>query len=143
MHKETITYVDFNGTERTEDHYFNLSKTEIMELEVSMPGGLAEYLMGIVNAKNVPEIMASFKKIILSAYGIKAADGRRLEKGEEISKAFTESPAYDVLFQRLFLSGDVNAASDFINAIIPQIKDDAAQSAAENKNLTVVSGAVQ
>lgn len=108
-----------------------------------MPGGLAEYLMGIVNAKNVPEIMASFKKIILSAYGIKSADGRRLEKGAEISKAFTESPAYDVLFQRLFLSGDVNAASDFINAIIPQIKDDAAQSAAENKNLTVVSGAVQ
>ena len=80
--------------------------------------------MGIVNAKNVPEIMASFKKIILSAYGIKSADGRRLEKGAEISKAFTESPAYDVLFQRLFLSGDVNAASDFINAIIPQIKDD-------------------
>ena len=60
MHKETITYVDFNGTERTEDHYFNLSKTEITELEVSMPGGLAEYLMGIVNAKNVPEIMASY-----------------------------------------------------------------------------------
>ena len=143
MHKETITYVDFNGTESTEDHYFNLSKTEIKELEVSMPGGLAEYLMGIVNAKNVPEIMASFKKIILSAYGIKSADGRRLEKGEEISKAFTESPAYDVLFQRLFLSGDVNAASDFINAIIPQIKDDAAQSAAENKNLTVVSGTAQ
>lgn len=143
MHKETITYVDFNGTERTEDHYFNLSKTEITELEVSMPVGLAEYLMGIVNAKNVPEIMASFKKIILSAYGIKSADGRRLEKGEEISKAFTESPAYDVLFQRLFLSGDVNAASDFINAIIPQIKDDAAQSAAENKNLTVVSGTAQ
>lgn len=143
MHKETITYVDFNGTERTEDHYFNLSKTEITELEVRMPGGLAEYLMGIVNAKNVPEIMASFKKIILSAYGIKSADGRRLEKGEEISKAFTESPAYDVLFQRLFLSGDVNAASDFINAIIPQIKDDAAQSAAENKNLTVVSGTAQ
>ena len=143
MHKETITYVDFNGTERTEDHYFNLSKTEITELEVSMHGGLAEYLMGIVNAKNVPEIMASFKKIILSAYGIKSADGRRLEKGEEISKAFTESPAYDVLFQRLFLSGDVNAASDFINAIIPQIKDDAAQSAAENKNLTVVSGTAQ
>ena len=143
MHKETITYVDFNGTERTEDHYFNLSKTEITELEVSMPGGLAEYLMGIVNAKNVPELMAAFKKIILSAYGIKSADGRRLKKSEDISKAFTETPAYDVLFQRLFLSGDVNAASDFINSIIPQVKDDAAQSAAENKKLSVVSGAAQ
>lgn len=86
MHKETITYVDFNGTERTEDHYFNLSKTEITELEVSMPGGLAEYLMGIVNAKNVPEIMASFKKIILSAYGIKSADGRRLKKEKKSAK---------------------------------------------------------
>lgn len=143
MHKETITYVDFNGTERTEDHYFNLSKTEITELEISMPGGLAEYLMGIVNAKNVPEIMASFKKIILSAYGIKSADGRRLEKGDEISKAFTESPAYDVLFQKLFLSGNATLASDFINAIIPQIKDEVAQDAAANKNLPVVPGGNQ
>lgn len=143
MHKETITYVDYNGTERTEDHYFNLTKTEITELELGLDGGLAEYLMQIVNAQDVPELMAAFKKIILSAYGIKSADGRRIEKSEEISKAFTETPAYDVLFQRFFLSGDANAASDFINAIIPQIKDDAAQSAAENKNLSVIAGTVQ
>lgn len=140
MHRETITYVDYNGIERTEDFYFNLSRTEITELEISMPGGLAEYLKKIVNAVNAQEIMASFKKIILSAYGIKSDDGKYLEKSEKISKSFTESPAYDVLFQRLFLSGDVNAASDFINDIIPQIKDDAAQKAAENKILTVIPG---
>ena len=143
MHKETITYIDFNGTERTEDYYFNLSKTEITELEVSTPGGLAEYLQGIVNANDVPELMAAFKKIILAAYGVKSSDGRRLEKGPEISRAFTESPAYDVLFQKFFLSGNATLASDFINAIIPQIKDEVAQDAAANKNLLGVPGGNQ
>ena len=32
MLKETRTYKDFDGKERTEDFYFNLSKAELMEL---------------------------------------------------------------------------------------------------------------
>ena len=35
MLKKTITYTDYNGSERTEDFYFNLSKAEIMEMELS------------------------------------------------------------------------------------------------------------
>lgn len=138
MHKETIPYIDYNGTERTEDFYFNLTRTELTELEAGTEGGLGEYLTRIVNAQNVPELMAVFKKIILAAYGEKTPDGKRIRKSEEISKAFTETPAYDMLFQKLFLSGDPNAASDFINDIIPQVKDEVAQSAVGNNNPTVV-----
>lgn len=123
MHKETITYTDFNGTERTEDHYFNLTKTEVTELELSIDGGLAEYLTEIINAQKVPELMSAFKKIVLAAYGKKSADGRRFEKSEAISKEFTETLAYDSLFQKLFLSGDATVAANFMNAIIPSVED--------------------
>ena len=44
MLKKTFTYIDYNGVERTEDHYFNLSKAELMEMELSTTGGLAEMI---------------------------------------------------------------------------------------------------
>ena len=31
MIKKTVTYTDYNGVERTESFYFNLSKAEVME----------------------------------------------------------------------------------------------------------------
>lgn len=34
MLKKTMTTVDFGGTERTEDYYFNLTKAEIMEMQL-------------------------------------------------------------------------------------------------------------
>ena len=32
MLKKTITYTDYNGNSRTEDFYFNLTKTELMKM---------------------------------------------------------------------------------------------------------------
>ena len=44
MIKKTIKYVDFNGVERTEDHYFNLTKAEITEMQLGVKGGLDKYI---------------------------------------------------------------------------------------------------
>ena len=41
MLKKTVTYTDYNGTERTEDFYFNLSKAEVIEMETTTAGGYA------------------------------------------------------------------------------------------------------
>ena len=35
MLKKTITYTDYNGVERTEDFYFNLTRAELMEMHSS------------------------------------------------------------------------------------------------------------
>ena len=40
MLKKTITYTDYNDNERTEDFYFNFSKAELTEMELSTVGGL-------------------------------------------------------------------------------------------------------
>ena len=75
MLKKTITYVDYNGEERKEDFYFNLSKAEVMEMELSTTGGLAEMIQRIVAAKDAPAIIKIFKDLVRKAYGEKSPDG--------------------------------------------------------------------
>lgn len=117
MLKETMTYVDYNGVERTEDFYFNLTKAEIMEMEMTTVGGLAEMITKIVNAKDAPAIIKIFKELILKAYGIKSADGKRFIKSDEISAEFAQTEAYSQLFMKL--ATDADAAAKFVNGIVP------------------------
>lgn len=125
MITKSITYIDFNGNERTDDCLFHFSESEIMEMEMSTSGGLANMLTRIVQAQDAPAIMENFKKIILKAYGEKSADGKRFEKSEAISTAFSQTGAYDKLFMELVT--DSKKAADFINAIIPKKDKPAAQ----------------
>lgn len=117
MLKKTIKYIDFNGVEREEDFYFNLTKAELAELELGISGGLSEMLKKIQQTKDVPSIMEVFKKLLLLAYGEKSADGKHFMKSEEISNTFKCTEAYSVLF--MDLATDADAASAFINGIIP------------------------
>lgn len=117
MLKKTMTYTDYNGEKRTEDFYFNLSKAELAEMEMSIDGGLKSKLVKIIEAKDTPTIISMFKEIVLKSYGEKSDDGRRFVKSPDISKAFSETEAYSDLFMEL--ATNAGAAADFINAIIP------------------------
>lgn len=119
MLKKKITYTDYNGAERTEDFYFNLSKAEIMEMEMNTSGGLAETIEKIVAAQDVPAIIKIFKELVLKAYGEKSPDGKRFIKSDEIATAFSQTEAYSQLFMEL--ATDADAASEFVNGIIPDI----------------------
>lgn len=117
MLKKIITYTDYNGVERTEPFYFNLSKAELMEMELGVTGGMTEMLNKIIAAKDAPSLMKTFKEMIMKAYGVKSDDGKRIIKSEELSIAFTQTEAYSVLFMELIT--DDKAAADFVNGIIP------------------------
>lgn len=117
MLKKTIAYTDYNGTERKEDFYFNLSKAEIMEMEMSISGGLTETINRIVAAQDTPAIIKIFKDLILKAYGEKSMDGKQFIKDEKLSNAFSYTEAYSILFMEL--ATDAKAAADFVNGIIP------------------------
>ena len=118
MLKETIKYVDYNGIKRTEDFYFNLSETEIVEMASTTEGDLAEELKKMTAANDGGRIMRTFKDLVARAYGEKSADGRRFVKSPEISKAFFETEAYNKLFMRLVTEPEY--AANFIAGIIPQ-----------------------
>lgn len=117
MLKKRITYTDYNGEERTEDFYFNLSKAEIIEMEMGVTGGLTELIKKVMATKDVPSVMKIFKDLILKAYGEKSADGKRFMKSEELSREFSQTEAYSILFIELATNAD--EAAKFVNGIIP------------------------
>ena len=84
MFKKTIKYTDFDGVERKEDFYFNLTKAELLEMQMSIDGGLKGYLERIVKTQSQPELVKMFKEIIMKAYGEKSPDGKRFMKSDEI-----------------------------------------------------------
>lgn len=129
MLKRTIKYTDYNGAERTEDFYFNLSKAEIMEMEMSTSGGLTELINRVVATQDAPTIIKIFKDLILKAYGQKSLDGKRFIKSKELSDEFSQTEAYSILFMEL--ATDADAAAAFVNGIIPA--DAAAELAKQNQ----------
>ena len=117
MIKKTFEYTDYNGTERKETHWFNLSEAELTEMELEVDGGLAQYITRISEEQNGPKIIKIFKDIILRAYGIKSDDGRRFIKSDELKEAFSQTEAYSILFMELATNAD--KAAEFINGIVP------------------------
>lgn len=134
MLKKRIKYVDYDNNEREEDFYFNLSKAEIAEMELSIEGGLQKWIERVVDAKDTPQIIELFKRLILQSYGEKSPDGKRFIKSEELSKEFSQTEAYSELFMEL--ATDETAAANFVNGIIPQEFSEAATglSVVENNN---------
>jgi hypothetical protein len=116
--KKTISYKDFDGNDRTEDFYFNLSRAEIMGMELGESGGMAQMLGKIVAERDAKRIIETFKGLILKAHGEKSPDGKRFVKSAELAEAFSQTEAYSELFMELATNAD--AAAAFVNGVIPQ-----------------------
>lgn len=122
MLKKKIKYRNYSGVERERTLYFNLTKSEITKMALSVDGGLDTILTSIVESENMPELMKYFEKILLASYGEKSDDGERFMKGPDISKKFQESPVYDDFFMELIT--DEEKAAEFINAVMPEDLDE-------------------
>lgn len=118
MLKKSFTYTDYNGNERKETHWFNLSEAELTEMELEVDGGLANYITRISEEQSGPKIIKIFKDIILRAYGIKSDDGRRFIKSEKLKEEFAQTEAYSILFMELATNSE--KAAEFINGIVPK-----------------------
>lgn len=118
MYQESIKYTDYNGVEREETFYFNLTEAELLDMELTTAGGFANVLQQIIDAKDVPAIANIFKTLILKAYGKKSDDGRRFLKSEAITEEFTQTEAFSMLYMRL--ATDTEYATNFVNSIVPK-----------------------
>ena len=127
MFVKTVTYTDYNGVEKTENFYFNLSKSELIDMELTTPGGFSNYLQKLIDSKDYPLIVKMVKRLILMSYGIKSPDGKRFMKSDQISEEFAQSPAYDKIYMEFVT--DVNAGADFVNGLIPDDMVDAVNNA--------------
>ena len=120
MIKWPITYTDYNGETHTEDFYFNLSKAEVMEMNLQHNGTYRQYLERIVEQRDGAKMAEIFRNIILLSYGEKTPDGKRFVKSHELSEAFHQTEAYSELYMQLLT--DETAAPKFIEGVMPKIE---------------------
>lgn len=118
MLKRSIIYENFDGETETEVFYFNLSKPELIEMEVEHAQGMAKMLQKIIDTKDNRELIKTFKELILLAYGVKSDDGKRFIKSDQLREEFSQTEAYNVLFIELASSDD--AAVIFLDGILPR-----------------------
>lgn len=136
MFKDTITYEDYDGNLREETVYFNLSKAEVLEMELSVNGGYGKVLTNIVEDNDSVRVMNEFTKLIRCAYGKKSPDGKRFIKSKELVDEFIQSEAYSELIFKLI--SDADYATKFVEGMMPKMQDNQPKTAleiiAEKKN---------
>ena len=137
MITKTIKYTDYNGVEREETHYFNLSKQEVINMENSVNGGFSSLLAKIVEQQDAQAVMAEFNKLIDASYGQKSLDGRRFIKTPELLQEFKETEAYSEFIVGLL--SDPDAALTFVNGIMPITQEDAQKIMAEQSNKNFIN----
>ena len=137
MYKKNIKYTDFNGNECSEDFYFNLSASELMRMQVSKNGGLAESIVKASKANDMKTIFEIVEDFIEKSYGVRSEDGKRFSKDPKHFEEFKQSPAYDVLFMELIT--DDTKASEFINGVVPVEVQKAMQS---NENRAAIESMI-
>lgn len=119
MLRKVISYKDYNGKERKEAFYFNLSKAEVIEMELSADGGMENFMQSIIDTKDNRRLFNLFKDMIYKSYGIKSEDGRRFVKSKEISDAFVQTEAYTELLMELMGDDAATKVAEFVRGIMP------------------------
>ncbi len=127
MFKTEIEYTDYNGNQRKDTLYFNLSKAEMMEMELSTTAGVEEKLRMLIATKDNATIVKTFKEFLIKSYGIKSEDGTRFIKSDKLREEFEQSEAYSEMFMKLISDNEFQAK--FINGIIsgvnmPEMKEE-------------------
>ncbi len=118
MYKITKKYTDFNGVEKEEDFYFNLTKADILKMELSEEGGMDKRLERLVKTKDMKEAIKVFEGLLLLSFGIKTDDGRFV-RSEEARQAFVSSAAYSEIYFELATNPE--EAQKFVNNVIPKL----------------------
>lgn len=113
-----IKFEDLDGNEVTENFHFNLSKPELIEMEVEHEGGFKFMIEKIIGTNDRKGLIEQFKKLILMTYGVRSDDGKRFVKSDQLREEFTQTPAYEVLFMEL--ATDDGAAIAFLNGVLPR-----------------------
>ena len=125
MLKKTLTYKDFEDRDVTETFYFNLTQTELISVALGLPDvdeTTATTDVRTVGVKLLEKLGGEgvfdfIKDLVAKSYGVKSADGKRFIKTPEQTEEFKQTLAYDTIVMELL--NDDNAASEFVNHIIP------------------------
>lgn len=117
MIKKNITYVDFDGEERTDAFYFNLSKAELMDIELDYNGNMSEAMNIMLEKRDMKGVLGLLSKLVRKAYGEKSGDGKRFLKNKELEDGFATTDAFSNLL--IELVNDEKKLEAFVTGVIP------------------------
>lgn len=118
MQRVTVTYEDFDGNQVQEELFFNLSKAELIRMELDSPIPLSVMASRMQEKPGGTDTYRFATYLIAKAYGMRSDDGRRFRKTEQQTFDFEISPAYDALLEKFM--ADTDFAAGFIGGLLPK-----------------------
>lgn len=117
MVRRSITYKNFKDEEVTRWFQFNISKTELVDLDKSYGGQFKEVIEAAVDAKDGMKLYDIIKDLIVRSNGEATEDGERFIKTKEVQDKLTET---DALSEFIFgmLDGDAKSLLAFIEELL-------------------------
>lgn len=119
MFQTTVNYTDFDGHERKETLYFNITEQQMRDLYQDDPDFSEKALTNIVEGKDPAEMLRIMKKLILASYGEKSEDGKIHRKNKEIRENFECSAAFEQLMDDIMYKADEKFLRTFFTQIFP------------------------
>ena len=87
MQRVTVTYEDFDGNQVQEELFFNLSKAELIRMELDNPIPLSVMASRMQENPGGTDTYRFATYLITKAYGMRSDDGRRFRKTEQQTDA--------------------------------------------------------
>lgn len=115
MLKREFTYKNFDGEEVTETFHFQLSKAEIIEMQVRDNGTFIDNLKSLLQKRDVEKLYHFFKELVLDSVGVR--QGNRFIKTPEIRDDFKYSVPYSELLTDLMT--DEGKMAEFARGVTP------------------------
>lgn len=117
MLKRSITYKNHDDQEVTETFAFNLTKAEVVELEMSVPGGFSAWGQRLEGSRDGKEIIAFLKSLFRASYG-EITPANKFIKTSDTFDSFVTTEAYSELFMKIATNPEEFAA--FVNGVMPK-----------------------
>lgn len=120
MFSITKKYVDYNGVEKEETFWFNLSKRELTGLVYGPAQGLDGVIEEIIQSGASGRALDLFEEVVLASYGKKMPDGRFAkvdENGRRYADLFKETVVYDDIIMDMMMN--TKSLIAFFNGVVP------------------------
>lgn len=117
MLKKTITYVDFNGKEKTEDYYFHIGSSEVVKLKAAGFFDAFTEITTSLDDENFAKLVEVIEQIIEKSFGVKTEDGGFDKDDKTAYNRFKKSEAYDKFFMELITNE--SSVMSFLKGVFP------------------------
>lgn len=117
MLKWKVFYENFDGKSREKDLYFNLSRTEIIDM-ISKGEVDVDEMQEAAKKQDPKELFQFLIFLVSKSYGEKSEDGEFFHKSPHLLESFKSSAAYDPMI--MDITTNTEKALKFFNGIFPK-----------------------